>query len=133
AATTTTASGTTTTASTAAATTTRAAAATTARTAEATAASTTGATGGALLRLVHCKGTAVENGAVHGAHGLLSRSLVSERHKAETARTAGVTIGHHLGVVNLSKTLKCRAETVVVSVPAEAAYQESITHSVFHF
>jgi hypothetical protein len=85
------------------------------------------------LRLVDCKGAAVEDGAVHGTHCLLSRRLVRERHKAEAARTAGVTIGHYLGIVNLSKTFKCRAETCVVGIPAEAAYKESITHSVFHF
>jgi hypothetical protein len=63
----------------------------------------------------------------------LSRSLVSERHESKTARTTSVAIGHHLGVVNLSKPFKSRAKAGVVRVPAEATYKESITHSFFHF
>ncbi len=124
-----------------AATTTAAAATATAATTEATAAAAaattteaaaTAAAGSALLRLVHCEGAAVEDGAVHGAHRCLSSSLVSKRDECEAARAAGVAVSHHLGVVNLSKTFKCRAETCVVSVPAEAAYKESITHLLLH-
>lgn len=85
------------------------------------------------MRFINRKSTAVEDGAVHCAHGLLCRCFIRERHESKTARTTRIAICHHLGVVYLPEPFKSRAEPRVIGIPAEAAYKESITHSFFHF
>src|SRR5690606_303475 len=99
--------------------------------AESTAAA--GCTGCTFLRLVNRKRTAIEHSAVHLLHRFLSACFVRERHEPKSTGPSGIAIGHHFGGANLSKPFKSRAETVFICVPAEAAYKESITHSVLSF
>ncbi len=106
--------------------------ATAAATATATEATASTATAGStFLSFVYGEGAPIELCAIHLLHRLLRRSAVCETHETEAARATRVPIRHHLGILNGAEAFERFPKPLIVRIPTEAAYKESITHTTF--
>lgn len=62
--------------------------------------------GTAVARHLHAQLAAVQDGPVHGVHGVLRVTLVVEAHEGEAARLLGVAVPRDVHVANAPVLLK---------------------------
>src|SRR5688500_8806088 len=103
------------------------AAAATAATVTAAAAAGT-ARAGLVLGLVDTEVAAVELRAVHRLDRLRGARRIGDRHEAEAARAAGLTIVDHLALGDRPTALERRTERVRGRGPREAADEDLVAH-----